>query len=72
MDYFRGHSIGVYQNLYLPAFYTDSKINLFQISIKSGQIKIWTNPYATTSETVYTRDKIVTYKKRVPGRSFSN
>ncbi len=53
LDYFRGRSIGVYQNFYLPAFYADSKINIFQISIKSGQIKIWTNPYVMTSKTVY-------------------
>ncbi len=53
MDYFRGHSIGVYQNSYLPAFYADSKINIFQISIKSEQIKILTNPYAVTSKIAY-------------------
>ncbi len=44
MDYCRGHSIGDNQNFYLPTFYAESKINNFQISIKSGQIKNFDKP----------------------------
>ena len=52
MDDFRGHSIGVYQYFYFSAFYGISNKIIFQISIKYWQIKIWTNPYAMTSEIV--------------------